>query len=151
MFYNLKRVREEYEFSQRETARRLKISKSSYNYYETGEYIISLKHLNDFCNVFHVSMDYVTGLSNVNNHSTKSYKLNSKIVGMRIKKIRNKKKLTQEELAEVLNTSQSNVSAYENGKTIILTAFAYTLAKTYNISLDYIVGRSNTIKIARKK
>ena len=151
MFYNLKRVREEYELSQREVAKLLKISKSSYNYYETGEYIISLKHLNDFCNKFHVSMDYITGLTNINKRINKKYKLNPKIIGLRIKKIRLKEKLTQAELAKHLNTSQSNISSYENGKNIILTAFAYNIAKDFNISLDYLVGRSNIIKIIKKQ
>lgn len=153
MFYNLRKIRERQGISQRETARLLKISKSSYNYYETGEYIISLNHLNDFCNKFHVSMDYVVGLTdiNINSNITKRYRINPKIIGMRIKKIRKKKKMTQIDLAELLNTSQSNISAYENGKNMVLTAFAYTMAKNFNISLDYIVGRSNTIRIAKKK
>ena len=78
MFYNLRKIRERQGISQRETARLLKISKSSYNYYETGEYIISLNHLNDFCNKFHVSMDYVVGLTDINTNSniTKRYRIN---------------------------------------------------------------------------
>lgn len=152
MFSNLRKIRERHGFSQRETARLLKISKSSYNYYETGEYIISLNHLNDFCNKFHVSMDYVVGLTDINTNSSvnKRYRINPKVIGIRIKKIRKKKKMTQIDLANLLNTSQSNISAYENGKNTILTAFAYTLAKEFDISLDYIVGRSNTIKIIKK-
>jgi len=151
MFYNLKRIRENHDLSQRDVAKILKISKSSYNYYETGEYIISLKHLNDFCNKFHVTMDYVTGLTDINKYVNRKYKLNAKLIGFRIKKLRLKAKMTQEELALLLNTSQSNISSYENGKTIILTAFVYTLAKHFNISLDYLTGRSNTTKITKKQ
>lgn len=151
MFYNLKKVRESYELSQRETAKVLKISKSSYNYFESGEYIIPLKHLNNFCNTFHVSMDYVTGLSNLNVYITKRYRLNKKQIGQNLKKFRLKMGLTQEDLAKILNTSQSNISSYESGKTLILTAFIYNLAKHFDISLDYLLNRSNNIKIINKK
>ena len=66
-------------------------------------------------------MDYITGLTNINKRINKKYKINPKVIGLRIKKIRLKEKLTQAELAKHLNTSQSNISAYENGKNIILT------------------------------
>ena len=51
------------------------------------------------------------------------------------------KNITQEELANILNTTHSTISAYESGKTTILTAFAYQICKRYNISMDYLCGR----------
>lgn len=150
MFKNLKRVRESYDLTQREIAKILNISKTSYNYFETGEHIIPLKHLNNFCNIFHVSMDYVCGLSNVCIKDNKKYKLDSKIIGANLKKIRIKNKLTQEQLAKLLNTSQSNISSYESGKTLIITAFIYNFAKKFHVSLDYLTNRSSNINIQRK-
>jgi len=148
MFYDLKKIRESYELTQREMAKILKISKSSYNYFETGEHIIPLKHLNNFCNIFHVSMDYICNLTKVNKKESKKYKLKSKEVGYRLKIIRLKNKLTQKELAKILNTTQSNISSYESGKTLILTVFLYNYAKYFNVSMDYLCGRNNTnIKI----
>ena len=148
MFYDLKRIRESYELTQREIAKILHISKSSYNYFETGEHIIPLKHLINFCNTFHVTMDYVCNLSNSNIPISKKYKLKKSEIGKRLKQIRIKNKLTQEELANILNTTQSNISSYENGKTLILTAFLYNYAKYFNVSLDYLIGRTNeNIKI----
>lgn len=143
MFYDLKKIRESYELTQREMAKILKISKSSYNYFETGEHIIPLKHLNNFCNTFHVTMDYVCKLTNNYTIETKKYKLKPKEIGKRLKQLRLKNKLTQKELAKILNTTQSNISSYESGKTLILTAFLYNYAKHFNISIDYLVGRSN--------
>lgn len=149
MFYNLKRIRESYDLTQREMAKLLKISKSSYNYFETGEHIIPLKHLNNFCNLFHVSMDYVCGLTSINIRNEKKYKLNKKEIGLKLKKIRLKNKLTQDELAKILNTSQSNISSYESGKTLILTAFIYNFAIHFNISLDYLTSRSNNVNVIK--
>ena len=147
MFRNIRKVRESFELTQREMAKILNVSKSSYNYFETGEYIIPLKHLNNFCNTFHVSMDYVCGLTNQNITIENKYKLNKKEIGKHLKEIRIQNNLTQDEVANILNTSQSNISSYENGKTLILTAFLYNYAKYFNVSLDYLTGRSNDSKI----
>lgn len=51
------------------------------------------------------------------------------------------------ELAKLLNTTHSTISAYESGKTTILTVFAYEICKKYNISMDYLIGRINKITI----
>ncbi len=150
MFENLRKIREEYDLSQRQMAKILNIGKSSYNYFETGEHIIPLKHLNNFCNTFHVTMDYLCGLTDVKTHTTKSYKLNREIISFRLKKIRLQNNLSQTDLAKILNTSQSNISFYENNKTLILTAFIYNFAKYFDVSLDYIMGRSNDMEIIRK-
>ncbi len=149
MFENLKKIRETYELTQRDMAKVLEISKSSYNNYETGEQIIPLKRLNDFCNKFHVSIDYVSSLTNKNTYIPNTYKLNKIEIGKRMKQIRLKNKLTQEELALILNTTQSNISSYEQGKTLIITAFLYNFAKHFSISMDYITLRSNTERIQK--
>ena len=69
--------------------------------------------------------------------------MNYKKIGKKIADKRILLGITQEELARVLNTSQSTVSAYESGKTLILTSFAIQICKTYNISLDWLMGRTN--------
>ena len=64
-----------------------------------------------------------------------------KKIGSFLKELRKEKGITQEELANILNTTHSTISAYESGKTTILTAFAYEICKRYNISMDYLCGR----------
>ena len=49
--------------------------------------------------------------------------------------------ITQEELANILNTTHSTISAYESGKTTLLTAFALQIVDKYKISLDWLCGR----------
>ena len=44
-------------------------------------------------------------------------------------------------LAKVLNTTSATISAYETGKTLLLTAFAIELAKKYHISIDLLCGK----------
>lgn len=121
----------------------MNVSKSNYARWETNESIIPLKHLNNLCNYFNVSMDYMTGLSKERNYNITNKKLNKELIGKRLKEFRDNNNLTQEGLAKQINTSHSTISAYESGKTMLLTAFAYDICKKYNISLDYLCGRTD--------
>ena len=56
--------------------------------------------------------------------------------------LRKKRNLTQNDLAKILNTSQSTISAYESGKTLVLTAFVYSLAHEFNMSVDKLCARA---------
>ena len=147
MELKLRDIRENYDISQRKTAMKLGISKSYYNYFESGERIIPLSRLNDFCNLFHVDFDYALGLSKHNIVSKKIFKLDNKLIGERIKEIRKKNNLKQSDLARIMHTTQSTVSSYEHGNTLILTAFLYEMCTKLNVSANYIVGKTNTIKI----
>ena len=139
----IKDLREEYDLTQLKMAEIMNVSKSNYARWETNESIIPLKHLNNLCNYFNVSMDYITGLSKEKNYIIINKKLNKELIGKRLKEFREDNNLTQEELAKQINTSHSTISAYESGKTMLLTAFAYDICKKYNISLDYLCGRTD--------
>ncbi len=54
-------------------AKILNVSKSTYARLETQEEIIPLIHLIDFCNYFHVTMNFVLGLSSRNEFSKYDY------------------------------------------------------------------------------
>ena len=63
-----------------------------------------------------------------------------------IKKIRLDNNITQKELATMLHTTQSVISAYEAGKTLILTAFAIQVCLKYHVSLDKLCNRNRVEK-----
>lgn len=146
-FSRLAMIREKKELSQREVAKILHVSKSTYARWETGEQVIPLIHLNDFCKYFKVTMDYVLNLSNQNNFNNNIYnqEINKNIIGKNIKSVRKKYQLTQKELAKVINTSQSTISSYEKGKTLVLTVFIYNLALNFNLSVDKICDRNKEL------
>ena len=135
-------IREDNNLSQRDLASILNVSKSTYARWETQEQIIPLNRLVDFCNYFKVSMDYALNLSNENKYKNPISSLDRKLIGNNIKLIRKKFGLTQQNLADLLNTSHSTISAYEAGKTLILTIFAYQICLKYNISLDWLCGNN---------
>ena len=64
------------------------------------------------------------------------------IIGKNLSALRKKNKLTQLELAQMLNYSDKAVSKWENGESIPGIDVLYRISKIYNVSLDYIVGDS---------
>lgn len=62
------------------------------------------------------------------------------IIGKNLTELRKKNKLTQLELAQMLNYSDKAVSKWENGESIPSIEVLYRICKIYNVSLDYIVG-----------
>lgn len=148
MFDRLKIIREENELTQQDLANIIKVNRSNISKWETSNIIIPLKHLNAYSNYFNVSLDYLLKLSDNKqyNRITRT-NLDRKIVGERIKKIRKSNNLTLHEFAKILNTTSSTVYAYETGKTLILTSFAYEICLKYGISLDYLCGKVDGILI----
>lgn len=61
----------------------------------------------------------------------------------RIKDLREDNDLFQKDIAKLLGISQQYYSEYENGKRTIPISHLITLAKYYNVSVDYLVGLSN--------
>ncbi len=134
-------IREDADINQTEMAEILKTSQSNYSRWENGTEFIPLKKLNLLCNYFNVSMDYVVGITRDSSEASKK-SLSTKIIGNNLKRLRKEKGITQTDLAEFLNTTQSTISAYESGKTILLTAFALQIVKKYKVSLDWLCGRT---------
>lgn len=86
-------------------------------------------------------MDYIVGLTDERSPRISKRDLDLNVVGARIQKIRKKFKLTQIKFADYLNTSHSTISAYETGKTLILTTFAYQICLKYGVSMDWLCGK----------
>ena len=138
----LKDLRYEKDLKQNDVAKILNISRALYSQYETYEKIIPLAHLNSLANYFNVSVDYLLGLTDIKCYERyNKIDINKEVVGLNLKKFRKDKNITLVKLAEILNTSHSTLSAYESGKTLILTSFLYTICKKYKISADYLLDK----------
>ncbi len=59
-----------------------------------------------------------------------------------IYKLRKEKGLTQIELAKILNLDQTTVSKWENEKAVPDTTTLINLAEFFDVSTDYLLGRS---------
>ena len=161
---SLRILREQNGLNQKDIASILNITQPNYSRWETNEKVIPLTKLNHLCNYFHLNIDYLFGLDKKkvmqsDNILDKLFVSNlSKILSISfisvtlntlcpheidniLKMFRIKNNLTQKDIANFLNTTQSTIWAYENGKTLILTSFIYQLALKYHFSIDKFLGR----------
>ena len=65
--------------------------------------------------------------------------------GERLKILREKNEMTQAQVADYLNTSQSYYAQYENGHRPIPFERVVELSRLYNVSIDYIAGSTDDI------
>ncbi len=64
----------------------------------------------------------------------------------RIRNLRNDKDLSQTQMAELLEMSQTGYSKYETGENDIPTNILIKLAYIHNTSIDYLLGLTNEIE-----
>lgn len=60
-----------------------------------------------------------------------------------LRRFRRERKLTQRELAAELGKTQQEIQRYEAGRAQPIITFLIKLADAYNVSIDYLVGRSD--------
>ena len=65
--------------------------------------------------------------------------------GNRLKELRKAKGLTQIEISKDINFSQSAITAYENGKREPNFEVLQKLATYFNVSTDYLLGKTDTL------
>ena len=68
---------------------------------------------------------------------------------MRLKELRKKKGISQLRLATELNTTQNTISRYETGEREPGIDELIMLADYFNVSVDYLIGRTENPKINR--
>ena len=92
-----------------------------------------------------MSLDYVAKLidrrENITNKTKRT--LDFRLIGNRLDTIRKENNLKQKEMAEIIGVSQPTYFNYKNGNTPIQTEILKTIAHNFNISLDWLVGKSN--------
>lgn len=143
---NLRDLRLEKGLNQKEIADKINISRVQYNQYENNYYSIPIKHLISISNYYNVSIDYILNLNSNKNYIDVNMVVDKIKAGERLKEFRKENKLTQEKLANMLNTTFSNIAFYEKGRNIIATPFLYEICSKYKISADYLLGRTDKPK-----
>ena len=66
---------------------------------------------------------------------------------MRLKEIRKAKGISQLKMAMDLSTNQNTISRYETGEREPGIAELIRIADYFNVSIDYLLGRTNNPKI----
>ena len=68
---------------------------------------------------------------------------------MRLKELRKKKNISQLRLATELNTTQNTISRYETGEREPGIDELIKIADYFNVSVDYLIGRTENPKMNR--
>lgn len=69
--------------------------------------------------------------------------LNKELTGNRIKELRIQNEKTAINISTILGIDQSYYSKMEKGKHQINIETLYRIAELYNVSIDYLIGRTN--------
>lgn len=67
----------------------------------------------------------------------------------RLRDLREDNDMTQQQIADILGTKQTIYSRYERGYQNIPLEFLLTLADFYDVSIDYIFGRTSNPKLTK--
>lgn len=135
---NLKYCREELEMTQEELGYVFGVTGSTVAGWENAHDNMPLPKLVKFSNLYKYSLDYITGLSRINNY-VKLDKLDKKKIGSNLKSIRNKLGLTQQDIADECMISQTTYSNYETGLYLITSLALYTICLKHKLSMDKIL------------
>ena len=67
----------------------------------------------------------------------------------RIKMLREKNNLSQEELGKIIGVKRFSIYSYEKGKSCPEMKGLIALADHFNVSIDYLVGRTDKPEVNR--
>jgi len=133
---NLKEARENLEMTQKELGYVFGVHETTVSGWETGKDNIPLTKLVRFCNLYNYSLDFIVGFDRKNKQYNTQIKLDKKKIGSKLKIIRKKLNLTQQQIADECGISQTTYSNYELGINLINTLTLYTICKNHKISMD---------------
>lgn len=136
-------MREEVNKSKKVLAEELKISPSVYGRWENGKISIPTRRLYQISNYYRINLDYLLCLINDKKTILTDENIDMNLVSKRVREIRGDFGETLRVFSKRFNTTNSTWSAYETGKTLILSDFLIELCEKHRYSADWILGRSD--------
>lgn len=131
----LKSLRKERKLKQREMAELLQCAERNYQKLEYGKTNVTATTLMFLCDYFDVSADYILGRTDCMEPL--------QTMAARIRSLREKNGLTQKDMAEILGCTPGHYQKMEYGKVNISTTTLAFIADYFNVSADYLLGRSD--------
>lgn len=127
----LKELRQQNNLTLKELGKKVDIPNNSLSQYENGKRQPKIKIWQKLASFFNVSVPYIQGLDKSN----------------RIRELRKKKGVSQDELANLLNVSQQSISYYEKGIRDPTSDKWQKLADFFQVSVPYIKDDIDTQEI----
>ena len=133
---NLKYARENLEMTQEELGYVFGVKKATVSNWENGYDIIPLNKLIRLCNLYDYSLDFIVGFTRENKVYPKMEKMTKATVGKKLKDLRIKLGLTQQQIADECSISRATYCHYEIGMNLVSTITIYSICKNHNLSMD---------------
>lgn len=133
----LEELRKEKELTQTELGNILSVSEADIYFFEKDMRPPTYKLLNKIANYFNVTPEYLIG------HKA----IDKTIFSNRLRELRKSRLLNQPELSGAINISISNISYYEHGKSFPSVETLYIIADYFEVSTDYLIGRTDRKKV----
>lgn len=128
----------------------LNVKTNTYSKWENCINDMSIEKCNDLANYYHTTMDYMLGLSNIRIVINNILDIDWNVLCKRLYELRKGTNLSQDVLSKKLGFPQTTYSQYESGKRKPTTMKLLVVAQYYNVSFDYLVGRSQNKDIKLK-
>ncbi len=149
----IQNTRDQARLSRRECATVLGIPENQYAAYEDGEKSISLPELELLSRFLEVPFNAFR-VTNSLAEATQGQRLpdaeiflplRHRIVGARLRQVRQDARRTQQDMAEILECSSSKISDYEYGRTAIPFAELEIVSRALNVSLDVFFDKESDV------
>lgn len=138
----LKDLRKEFNVTQNKVANYIGVARATYTNYESGKKKPPYEQLIKLSKFFNVSTDYLLGITNNKDAICKLKTTENTLeFGERIKELRNTRKTTQKEMADILGVDRSTYIGYETDKTKPSYEILLKLADYFSVSIDFLTGR----------
>lgn len=144
-FKRIHDLRVDSDLKQKDISNMLKVNINTYPHWESGMYEMPIEVVDRLSKFYNCSIDYLTGLSNERGSFNNEF--NPEKMFIRIKRLRKESHLSQAEIGNILGFGQMNYCRYETGKILIPFSKLYLIAKKFNVSLDYLMGKTEDKKI----
>jgi len=138
------------EKKQGDIANILSVKRNTYSKWENLINDMPLEKSNELANYYKTSLDYVLGLSNVKVVVETPLLIDWNTISKRLYELRSASKLTEKELSCKIGFAQTTYSQYETGSRKPTTMKLLSIAQYYDVSMDYITGRTENKRIIIK-
>lgn len=110
---NFKNSRENIDLKQKDIAEFFDLNFTTISGWETGKDTIPLRRLVEYANHYNFSLDYLFGITNINDESYLPLEIDIDLISKNLRILRKKNNMTQEDVANKINTSQANYAHYD--------------------------------------
>ena len=142
---NIRKLRKEFHLSQPQLSKEIGYSKNTISLWEIGTRTPCADVIIILSRYFLVSTDYLLKVTEDNTmlHRIDDFNVDLTTFNKRLKELRIKKNLSQEELARRTNLSQTSIYHWEIGTCPPNSTAVVKLAKYFGVTTDYLLGESD--------